>query len=315
MKKLLMVGGWWLAVVLVGCTTYTPSALPTPTPEPLNPAVDFFVEVQRAESTAKAIEATQVWIWGQLTATQQVKEDQATQHAAMATAQAFAMASTATHEAFAAEQYATQRSFDVTSTAQSIGTATAYPQTATAQSIHATQTQQAWETTATMDAAYGAAQATAAMGNAESVQLALERERVTNMTRAWVPWMAFVVALGVIALMGYRWSKTRVVQKDAFGASPVLIMDGKVINPDLMPGPALLTAGAGVDLVAGDPEVTRRAQGVQMMRALPAGKQSEDMLPVMDLSPRTTPRIEVIEPGQLPRTVLDDIQDKLVEED
>lgn len=305
-----------LLFLLTGCATPAAPAVITPTPEPLNPAVDFFVEVQRAEATAKAIEATQVWIYGQLTATAQVKADNATSQAAVSTQQAFAMQSTATHEAFVADQAATQRSFEVTSTSQAIGTATAYPQTATAQSVHATQTQVAWQTTATMDAAYGAAQATAAMGNAQSVELAVEREIVTNMTRAWLPWMGFAVLMALIGVMGIRWSKTRVVQRDAFGASPVLIMDGKVIAPDLMPGPALLTSGEGVDVVYGDADVTRRAQAAQIVRALPPSQNNQDLIPMLDIStPRRAPRVEALEDGKMPRVILDDIEDQLVEDD
>lgn len=299
-----------LLTLLASCTT-EPSA-PAITPEPLNPVVDFYVEVQRAEATGKAIEATQMWIHGQLTATQQVKEENATAQAAAATAQAFAMQSTATHEAFVAQQYATQRSFEVTSTAQAIGTATAYPQTATAQSLHQTQTQQAWQTTATMDAAYGAAQATAAHGNAQSVELAVERERVTNMTRAWLPWMGFGVLIALITVMGIRYSKIRVVQKDAFGAAPVLVIDSTVMDMDSSTSMQRLGDGS-VEWNQGSEAMTERKQKVDLMRALPAGKP--ELPPSVFDGPRPVPRLEVIEGNSVPRALLDEIEDQIVEEE
>lgn len=282
------------------------------TPEPLNPAVDFFVEVQRAEATAKDIEATQVWIYGQLTATAQVKEENATQQAGVATQMAFSMQTTATHEAFAANQAATQQSFMVTSTAQAVGTATAYPQTATAQSLHQTQTQQAWQTTATMDAAYGAAQATSAAGNAESVVLSVERERVTNMTRAWLPWMGFAVLIALITVMGIRYSKVRVVQKDAFGASPMLVIDSTAMDMDSSTSMRRLPDGS-VDFQQGDAAMTERKQKVDLVRALPVGKQ--DMPPIVMDGPRKQPVIEVLEEGTVNRALLDDIEDQIIEEE
>jgi len=301
-----------LLLVISGCVSNAPLGAPTSTPEPLNPAIDFFVEVQRAESTAKAIEATQIWIWGQLTATAQVKEENATQQAAVATQQAYNMQTTATHDAFIANQFATQRSFEVTSTAQAIGTATAFPQTATAQSVHQTQTQQAWQTTATMDAAYGAAQATAAAGNAESVALSVERDRATNMTKAWLPWMAFAVAMALITVMGIRYSRVRVVQKDAFGATQTLILDGTVLDMDSSTSMRRLKDGS-VDWQQGSEIMTERKQKVDLVRALPVGKQ--DIPPIIMEGPRQTPRIEVLEEGNMNRMLLDEIEDQIIEEE
>lgn len=301
-----------LLPLLLGSCGQGGSVAATPTPEPLNPAVDFFVEVQRAEATAKAIEATQVWIYGQLTATAQVKEENATQQAGMATQMAFSMQTTATHEAFMANQAATQQSFMVTSTAQAIGTATAFPQTATAQSLHQTQTQQAWQTTATMDAAYGAAQATAAHGNAQSVELAVERERVTNMTRAWLPWMGFAVALALIAVMGIRYSKVRVIQKDAFGGSPLLVVDGTAMDVDSTTSMRVLRDGS-TEWKQGDALVTERKQQVDLVRALPAGKQ--DVPPIIMDGPRRQPTIEVLPEGSMNRALLDEIEDSIIEEE
>ena len=273
---------------------------PTPMPDVLN----FAVAVEQARATGLAIEATQVWIYGQLTATQVAKEDEiarqnavATVRAAEVTRQAFAVRSTAEHELFVAEQMATERSFYATGTSQVQGTMTAYPQTATAQSNHATQTQQAWQTTATMDAAYGSAQATAASGNSESVVLSLERERSTNMTKAWLPWMAFAVVIGLITVMGIRWSKVRVIARDPFGALPGLVIGGDFKDPDRLPGP--------------DASVTERAQYVQAVRALPAGRSELPELPSLG---RVQPLpIDVVEPDSV-RPWLEDVTRQADEE-
>jgi len=304
-----------LIAFMTACATPTSDPEWTPTPED-NGALEFLVEVQKAEATAKAIEATQMWIYGQLTATAQVKEDRATQQSIIATQQAQNMQATATHEAFIVQQAGTDRAWNTTVTAAVAATATAYPLTSTAQSVYQTQTQQAWQTTATMDAAYGAAQATAAYGNAQSVELAVQRERSTNMTRAWLPWMGFVAAMSLIVVMGIRWSRTRVVQKDAFGAAPVLIMDGKVIDMDRMPGPAMITTKKTIELVAGNDEVTKRAQMAQMIRSLPSGKPDQDMLPLLNSSiARSAPQIEVLGDGSMNRVILDEIEDQIIEED
>lgn len=281
-------------------------------PTPMPAVLEFAVAVEQAKSTMAAVEATQVWIYGQMTATQVAKEEMGTQQAAGVTAQAFAVQSTATHEAFVANQAATQQSFMVTSTAQAIGTATAFPQTATAQSLHQTQTQQAWQTTATMDAAYGAAQATSAAGNAESVVLSVERDRLTNKTRAWAPWLAFVALIGLIIVMGIRYSKVRVIQKDAFGTSPLLVVDGTAMDVDSSTSMRMLPDGS-TEWKQGDSEVNERKQKVDLVRAMPAGKP--EISPIFMDGPRKQPTIEVLEAGTMPRALLDEIEDSIIEEE
>jgi hypothetical protein len=312
-RLLLLIG---LAVILAACgTPATP--LPTPRPEPseLPGALQLYVAMGQAEATKQAIEATQIWIYGQQTATAEIRDIRATQQAAAATQQAFGAQTTATHEAFAAHQVATERSFNATGTAQAQGTATAYPITATAQSVARTATMEAWKATATMDAAYGAAQATQASANAQEVELSVERTRVTNMTRAWVPWMGFVVALGLIGVAILRITRNRIVQKDAFGASPVIIRDGVVIDVDRLPGPALRVLKDGnVELVDGDKDVTTQTQKVQMVRALPASRADPEQVLNLAMT-RVTPTVEVVQPMQVGRVILDEISDQVIEEE
>lgn len=296
MKKILAIGFLLLTVgmLITGCAasqeqqlnlaytaiplTQTRIAMDAPSPTPMPAVLEFAVAVEQAKATAGAVEATQIWIYGQLTATQAAKDEAATRQASVATQQAFILAATATHEAFAANQASTERAWNATVTSQVQGTATAYPMTATARADHATQTEQAWQATATMASAYGAAQATAAYGDSESVNLSIQRERVTNMTRAWLPWMGFVVTLALIAVMGYRWSKVRVIPRDPFGALPGLVMNGVFKDPDRLPGP--------------DAATTARAQVGQMVRSLPAGRKLEDVPQFDGTSSR--PQIDVV---------------------
>lgn len=317
-----------LSLSLKSCveTVSTVDATPTATEE-LDEAVQFLVEIQKAQATAQSIESTQVWLSSQQTATAQVQYAAATQQAAVATSQAeraiiaqteraFAVGATATHEAFTAHQAATGRAWNVTTTAQAVGTATAYPQTATADSQHLTATQIAWETTATMDAAYGWAQATSAWGGAESVRLANEREQVTNMTRAWLPWMGFVVALALISVVGIRWSRMRVVAKDAFGATPTLVMDGVVVDMDTTTSMRRLRDG-NVEWTENDKARTARAQKVQMVRSLPPGKPDETAMQILNM-PEERPALPVVErvpSSEVGRVILDEISDQVIEEE
>jgi hypothetical protein len=231
-------------------------------------------------------------------ATQQRLDAEATQEQAKRDQQ-----STATYEAFMAHQTMTQQSFQVTSTAQMIGTQTAYPQT-----------EQASEATQAMAVVYGKAQEIEVNAKAKSVEYALERERVTNMIRAWVPWMGFVIVLGVLAVVALQNSRTRVVQKDAFGALPGLVLEGVAIDMDSLTSARLLTDGS-VEFKQHDDKITERKQQVEMVRAMPAGRP-EVVDKIFELnSGRKTPVVEVIESETMSRAMLDDIQDQVVEEE
>lgn len=303
MKRLLVIGCWLLAVgLLAACgaspeeqlnlaytavpLTQTQRAMDVPSPTPMPEVLEFAVAVERAKATSAAIEATNVWIYGQLTATGVAKEEMkaaqeaaATRAAVEVTRQAFAIQATAAREAFEAHQAATERSFVVTSTAQAVGTATAYPMTSTAQAWRATETERAWAATATLAQAEGKAQATAVSGSAKSVELGVKRETATNMTRAWAPWMAFVATLAFIIVLGIKWSKVREVKRDAFGQLPGLVIDGEFRDPDREPGP--------------DAATTERAQIGQMVRSLPAGRTLDD-LPKLTAG-LSAPKIQVVD--------------------
>jgi hypothetical protein len=332
MKKYYWVLLLILATLACGSGQTNPVVTPTATPNPGEIALQMMQQQMSANATEQSVGL-------QFTATAQVQGVTATQEMLMAqaawteqalqfaaatesqrradvraTQQKLDIEASATHEVFMAYQAATERSFFVTGTAALIGTQTAYPQTMVAQSIHATQTEQAWQTTATMDAAYGVAQATAAFANAQSVEFAVQRERVTNMTRAWVPWMGFIIALGVLSVIGFRASRIRVIQKDAFGAMPGLLVDGVVTDMDNGTTMQKLSDGK-IEWTQMNEKVTERNQKVQLVRALPAGRPEVAEKVFNFNEERRAPVIEVIEPGTMSRSMLNDIQDQVVEED
>lgn len=287
-----------LAFFLTACGAGAVTPASTPTVDELNPAVEFLVEVQRAEATAHSIEATQMWIGGQLTATQQVKDARATENVAAVTQMAFAAQTTATHDAFSVAQANTQQAWEVTVTAQVRGTETAVPQTATANAINAAYTQQSYLSTATMAQAYGVAQATSANAGAQSVVYALERERITNNTRAIVPWLAFIVAIALVSVLAIRASRVRVVQKDAFGAWPGLVVDGKAMDMDTSTSMRQLLDGS-IEFKQGSPAMTEQAKKVQVVRALPAqGGANTDLENIFPT--QKEPRFGMLGEGEYP---------------
>jgi len=214
-----------VCLVLVGCAT-PPSVSPLviQTPDPLQ----VFVDANSSQATAVSAAATAKYYSGQLTATVEA------QHAT-ATERAWLMQATQQ----AAEITSTARVWEATVTADSLSATSAAAQAATAQSIQGTATQQVWNTTATANEASSQAYATAMAGEAISVELAVQRERMTNKVKAVVPWV-FLVAVFVVSLaLAIRWSRVRPVLRDARGDAPLLVIDGKVYDADRNPYPLL----------------------------------------------------------------------------
>lgn len=173
---------------------------------------------------------------------------QATLDAAQGTASAIQASKTGT--AYAPTQQAietaTERAWTMTiwtATASVEQTATAASGTATQQTWQATATQRAMDITATVDAAAANAQATALHGQAVSVELAVERERMMNKVQAVAPWAALAVAFVFVLVLAFRWSKVRPVQRDARGDAPLLVIDGKVYDADRNPYPLVDLSG------------------------------------------------------------------------
>lgn len=209
-------------IVLVACGSL-PEPLPTPAPT----------------TTPDAYQLTLVNV-----------QVQATLDAAQGTASAIQASKTGT--AYAPTQQAvrtaTERAWTI-----AIWTATAaVEQTATAGS--GTATAQAWTPTpnftATVEAAAASAQATALHGQAVSVELAVERERMMNKVQAIAPWAALAVAFVFVLVLAFRWSKVRPVQRDARGDAPLLVIDGKVYDADRNPYPVADFSGKKAQIPA-----------------------------------------------------------------
>ena len=206
-----------LALLLSACANtadYVPAHLTTPTVTPN--VYDLALGNIQAQATLDAMQATSQAISAELTATAYAPTQQAI-------------------------ETATERAWQVTG-----WTATAaVEQTVT--SANGTATAQAWTPTpnftATVESAQAAAQATALHGEAVSVELAIERERMMNKVQAVVPWGALIVAFVFVLMMAFRWSKVRPVQRDMRGDAPLLIIDGKVYDADRNPYPLVDLSG------------------------------------------------------------------------
>jgi hypothetical protein len=204
-----------LALLLSACATpadYATVPLATPSPDTYTLALGNI----QAQATLESIQATSQAISAELTATSYAPTQQAI-------------------------EIATERAWTITSWTVTA----AVEQTVT--SANGTATAAAWTPTpnftATVESAQAAAQATALHGQAVSVELAIERERMMNEVQAIAPWAVLVVALAFALFMAYRWSKVRPVQRDERGDAPLLIIDGKVYDADRNPYPLVDLSG------------------------------------------------------------------------
>ncbi len=173
---------------------------------------------------------------------------QATLDAMQATSQAISANLTAVVYAptRAAAETATERAWVFTgwtATAAAEQTATSVSGTATQQAWQATATQRVMDITATVEAAAASAQATALHGQAVSVELAIERERMMNTVQATAPWGALCILFLFVLVVAFRWSKIRPIQRDARGDAPLLVIEGKIYDADRNPYPLVDLSG------------------------------------------------------------------------
>ena len=77
-----------------------------------------------------------------------------------------------------------------------------------------------------MSFAASSAHAIALHGEAVSVELAVERERMTNNLQAITPWAALLIGFIFVLVMAYRWSRVRPVSRAAHGDEPLLLPNG-----------------------------------------------------------------------------------------
>ncbi|HAE59736.1 MAG TPA: hypothetical protein DCG54_09610 [Anaerolineae bacterium] len=218
---------------------------------------------------------------------------QATLEAINGTSQAISAGLTATEYAptRAAAETATEQAWMLqvwTATAASQQTAASSGQTATAQWWTPTPSQTPTPNyTGTVESAAAAAQATALYGEAVSVELAIERDRMMNQVQAIAPLIALVAVLVVVLVMAWRWSQVRPIQRDARGDAPLLVIDGSIYDADRNPHPLLDMSGK------------RPAIPALTDAALQAATTARDQL--VDLATRGQPG-----PGRPPRKALAD---------
>ncbi|MCX6083154.1 MAG: hypothetical protein NTW32_26805 [Chloroflexi bacterium] len=189
----------------------------------------------QAQATLEAMQASAAAMEARLTATAYVPTQAAVESA---TERAWTMTGwTATaavqQTASSASGTATEQAIQATATRQAADLA------ATQQNWQVTLTQRALDITATVDSAAASAQATALHGQAVSVELAIERERMMNKVQATAPWMALVITLAVLLVIAWRWSKVRPIQRDSRGDAPLLVINGSVYDADRNPFPLL----------------------------------------------------------------------------
>lgn len=308
MKKIATITFIFLSALILSCgspgAAIEPTSLPsptqpysTPTPDQINETINLLVDVQKAEATNASIQLTMQYLGAYQTATKQAADLSATQNAMAMTQKAFAVESTATYQAFVVIQANTQQAWEVTGTAQVSGTQTAFPQTAAA----ATTTQNAADNNATATAqmaqVYDEAQKISIAADSESIQLALQRERITNITKAVVPWLAFILALGTIILLAIRASRIRIVPKDAFGSWAGLIIDGKAVDMDTTTSAQIIDGE--IKFKTANEKMQDNNAKIRLVRALPAG-QGETALANMFPPPREEPRFTIIKDGETP---------------
>lgn len=270
---------------LAGCNVETQGPRPlgtlalASTPDPIL----LFAQADSSRSTADAAAATANFYGNQLTATVQ-------QHAWNQTATWSSAYLTATQQSWSAA--ATAQSDQATSTAQAQMSATSFAQAAT---------QSALDATATALWANGRAHATAMAGQAESVQMAVERERMTNQVKAAAPWVVSLLVLALALAVVWRRTRIRVIPTGQPGDKPLLLdlVDGVVTDPDLSNNPQAGTRRADLRVLpAPSPEVQAqvksRDQAVDLATrgiALPAGTTQH---------PRRKIAAEMMSAAQLP---------------
>lgn len=208
-------------VLLAACSSMAEPLTPTPMPTATPDIYQLVLGNIQAQATLEAMQATSQAISANLTAT--------------AFAPTCEAAGTATERAWLQTGW--------TATAAVEQTATAASGTATQQAWQATATQRTLDITATVESAAANAQATALHGQAVSVELAVERERMMNKVQAAAPWGALCIAFVFVLVMAFRWSRVRPIKRDSRGDAPLLVVDGKIYDADRNPYPLVDLSG------------------------------------------------------------------------
>ena len=327
-----------MGLLVVGCVA-------GPTPEPQGPAeIAMTMAAQKMDA-----EATQMRIDIQYTATAQVVEAtrivEHTQVAAAATEQA-RQDVMATDQQFRKDAAATEQSRrrDAAATEQRIRDDEATQQarrdieatadqgrrdasgTATAQQVAiwnaATLQVAPTHDAMTLQAAY--VEQTLAANDAELSNLNVEQQGQKNTVEWVIPLGAVMIIVIVWAVVQFRKSRVQKIVNEEDGTVEGLLVDEQLLRPQLMLGPVLdlrgktATAPEVTDKET-QREVTRRAQAVEALRAMPTQNPTANAAGMMNSvfsQEQRAPAVEVLMPGQQgTRVILDELSDQVIEEE
>lgn len=195
-------------------------------------------------------------------------------------------------------------------------TSMAWSATVTADSVNSTATA-SWSST--QDArAYEATQAAAritqraaevvarqteqaALYAEEQNRLSLERQRTINTLQAFAGYIVGLVILLVSVYIIWSRFRMRVIPREVSGASPFLILDGKLIDPGLAPtvvtDPGRMLPSVSSERLA---QVKENAQKIDAIYAMKSGEKSSSPASSFSaanvLSSWDGPRVDVVEP-------------------
>lgn len=303
MKKLLLL----VFVVLTACGESLPSmptATPTPTPDIMVALLQGEIE---ARATERAVEQIKIRHQAEQTATALIVRATETQQSAQkteviawVTIQAAQAEGTSTAQAANVIGTSTARAAgdQATSTAQAAGTATQIANLQGTAVVDARHTSVA--ATSTAEAPFIYAQHTAVYAQAESADLAVRRERMTNDMWAWTPLILIFLVMLASGYFMFKKGKIGVVNRDENGMLPALVFTDhmRVLLPELLEAPMIgIVDGKQVGASPNQADVTRRAQAVQAIGQLPAGyhRQALDIAGGSFGTASGAPQIEIVD--------------------
>lgn len=297
-----------LMFLMTGCAGAPPlSVTPTVTPNPGEIALQLVQQQMAAVATQQVVEL-------QLQATQHVENATATANQMIVDAQQTEQTrkdAVATASQERANIAATQSRMDADAATQQARGDAQSTQSALATATFVAMTLSAVPTSDSLTAI--ANQQLIALNNNKVVQ---SNHDTTQQPYEWVIRLLFALAAVIVgAVMGIRWSRTRVVS-DEDGNVRVMVFDNqKVLAPKLLHGPVLDLESMSMPTMT-DPktqaDVTRMANTVEAIRAMPAMNSNTGGNDLIGMFQPSKPRFEVSAP---PTELLDIEAVKSIESD
>lgn len=325
-----------LLVVLVGCAT------PTPNVNPAEIAMTMAAQKMDAEATKMRIDI-------QYTATAQVIEAtrsvEGTQ-AAVAVTEQFRQDAAATDQQFRRDAASTEqrRRNDAAATEQRIrdDEATQQARRDTEATVEQDRQNVIGTGTAQMQATWNAAtlqvqpthdlwtqqavvmEQALATNKVELSNLNVKQQSDKNTLEWFIPFLLAIGFSSTVILVMIRRSRTKEIVNQETGKVEVVVLDSHTwIRPQLLTGPVLDLRGKtpSVPMLADaetQNEVTRRAQAVEALQAMPTQAPTANAAGMMNSvfsQESKPPVIEVWTPGQVSRVILDELSDQVIEEE